>query len=264
MSMGAASLRIAGHSPVARGAVFATACWLTSGLALATPSLAEQPTGARTAVSSKSPASSPALRAPKPQAPVDAPPAAPVPPPAPGSLRGRVLAIARSQLGQRENPPGSNCTKFGPCEAWCADFASWVWRHAGVAFIPHINWVPSLVAWARRRGAWKPGYNDDPRPGDLVIFSGLHVGIVESVGPGGEITMIAGNTPTNNVARRGPAPWNRGTAIGPAPISGYISPTPIKPQAGAATLNALPQPTAAQMAAQDPWDLHRLPSAQQG
>jgi hypothetical protein len=174
-----------------------------------------------------------------------------------------VLAIARSQLGQRENPPGSNCTKFGPCEAWCADFATWVWRHAGLPAIGRIDWVPSLVSWAKQRGVWKPGYNDDPRPGDLVIFSGLHVGIVETVGPADEITMIAGNTPTNNVARRGPVPWNRGTLIGPAPISGYISPTGIRKQAGAATVTALPGPTPAQLVLQDPWDHHPSRSAQQ-
>jgi hypothetical protein len=215
-------------------------------------------------VAGKPPAPRPAnLRAPKPQAPVNAPPATPVPPPAPGTLRARVLALARSQLGQAETPSGSNCTKFGPCEAWCADFATWVWRHAGVPAIGRINWVPSLVAWARQRGAWKPGYNDEPRPGDLVIFSGLHVGIVETVGPYGQITMIAGNTPTNNVARRGPVPWNRGTLIGPAPITGYISPTPVTRQAGVATVSALAQPTPVQMAAQDPWDHHRLPSARQ-
>jgi CHAP domain len=257
--MGALRLRKAGYHQPARRVVIATACALVSGLALAPTSFGGQPvaSGRIASPANLSAASAPELRALRPQAAVGPAPTAPAPPPAPGSLRARVLAIARSQLGQRENPPGSNCTKFGPCEAWCADFATWVWRHAGVPFIPHINWVPSLVAWGRQRGAWKPGYNDYPRPGDLVIFSGLHVGIVESVAPGGEITMIAGNTPTNNVSRRGPVPWNRGTAIGPAPISGYVSPTPVR-QAGAAIVNALPQPTRAQMAAQDPWDREPL------
>ena len=261
--MGPLRLGAASYPQRARGVVIATACALASGLALAPSSLADQAAvSGRIASPMKLPAASaPELRATRSQA-AAGPPTAPAPPPAPGSLRARVLAIARSQLGQRENPPKSNCTKFGPCEAWCADFATWVWRHAGVPFIPQINWVPSLVSWARQRGAWKPGYNDDPRPGDLIIFSGLHVGIVESVGPSGEITMIAGNTPTNNVSRRGPAPWNRGTAIGPAPISGYISPTPIRSLAGTATVSALPQPTPAQMAAQDPWDRHRLPFQQ--
>jgi peptidoglycan hydrolase-like protein with peptidoglycan-binding domain len=172
----------------------------------------------------------------------------------PSELRARIVAVAESQLGQAENPPGSNCTKFGPCEAWCADFATWVWRQAGVPAIGRIAWVPDLVVWGKQHGTWKPGYNNHPRPGDLVIFSNLHVGLVERVSLS-TITIIAGNTSTNNVARRGPASPANGTSMGPAPISGYVSPvtiTGIAPAAAAAS--ALPEPSAAQMAAQDPQD----------
>jgi len=172
-------------------------------------------------------------------------------PPSTGSdVRSRIVAIARSQLGQGEHPPGSNCTKFGPCEEWCADFATWVWRQAGVAGIGRIAWVPNLPAWGRSRRSWKPGYNNDPQPGDMVIFSGLHVGLVERV-TAGTITIIAGNTSTNNVARRGPASPAHGYAMGPAAISGYVSPVPVGGSART-TAAPLPRPTAAQMAAQDP------------
>ena len=172
-------------------------------------------------------------------------------PPSTGSdVRSRIVAIARSQLGQGEHPPGSNCTKFGPCEEWCADFATWVWRQAGVAGIGRIAWVPNLPAWGRSRRSWKPGYSNDPQPGDMVIFSGLHVGLVERV-TAGTITIIAGNTSTNNVARRGPASPAHGYAMGPAAISGYVSPVPVG-GAARATAAPLPHPTAAQIAAQDP------------
>ena len=172
-----------------------------------------------------------------------------------GDTRARIVAAAESQLGQAENPPGSNCTKFGPCEAWCADFATWVWRQAGVPAIGRIAWVPDLVVWGRRHGTWKPGYNNHPQPGDMVIFSNLHVGLVERVSTAGTITIIAGNTSTNNVARRGPASPANGTSMGPAPISGYVSPTtPTGTASTAAAASALPRPTAAQMAAQDPQD----------
>ena len=172
-----------------------------------------------------------------------------------GDTRARIVAAAESQLGQAENPPGSNCTKFGPCEAWCADFATWVWRQAGVPAIGRIAWVPDLVVWGRRHGTWKPGYNNHPQPGDMVIFSNLHVGLVERVSTAGTITIIAGNTSTNNVARRGPASPANGTSMGPAPISGYVSPTTPTGTASTATAaSALPRPTAAQMAAQDPQD----------
>ena len=186
--------------------------------------------------------------------------AAPLPVPR-GDLRARIVAAAESQLGQAENPPGSNCTKFGPCEAWCADFATGVWRQAGVPGIGRIAWVPSLVLWGRQHGTWKPGYDNNPQPGDMVIFSNLHVGLVERVSTLGTITIIAGNTSTNNVARRGPASPANGTSMGPAPISGYVSPIPATGTAGTArTASALPRPTAAQMAAQDPQDLGKPPA----
>jgi len=166
-------------------------------------------------------------------------------------LRSRIVAIARSQLGQGESPRGSNCTKFGPCEEWCADFATWVWRQAGISSIGRIAWVPDLPLWGRRRGSWKPGAWNNPQPGDMVIFSGLHVALVERV-TARTITIIAGNTSTNNVARRGPASPSNGYAMGPAAISGYVSPVPVGRGAGAGAAGPLPQPTAAQMAAQDP------------
>ena len=163
-------------------------------------------------------------------------------------LRSKIVAIAEGQLGQGERPRGSNCTKFGPCEEWCADFATWVWRQAGVSGIGRIAWVPDLPLWGKRHHTWKPGYRNNPQPGDMVIFSGLHVGLVERV-TASTITIIAGNTSTNNVARRGPAPPSQGYRMGPAAISGYVS--PVSGSAAAAG-GPLPQPTAAQMAAQDP------------
>jgi hypothetical protein len=87
----------------------------------------------------------------------------------------------------------------------------------------------------------------------MVIFSGLHVGLVERLLPSGAITIIAGNTASEQVARRGPAFPNDGTVMGPAAISGYVEPTASAPAAAIAA-RALPRPSAAQMAAQDPQD----------
>ncbi len=180
-----------------------------------------------------------------------------VQPAAPGAaagVRSAIVDVARSQLGVAERPLGSNCTPYGPCEAWCADFSTWVWRKAGVSGIGRIAYVPNLVLWAKQRGSWKPGARNNPQPGDMVIFSGLHVGLVERVSASGAITIIAGNTGTMNVARRGPASPLNGTAMGPAAISGYVSPAPVSGAARVAAAAALPVPTAAQMARQDPQD----------
>jgi hypothetical protein len=266
--MGTTSLRVVRCGQATRSAVLATAGSLAACLALATPTLAD--TGGTAPPTTPAPKPQPKPQPPKPQPPKPQPtrsqpvkpqptrPRTPIdqPPPVPvsGDVRSRIVAMAQSQLGQKENPAGSNCTKFGPCEAWCADFATWVWRQAGVSTIGRIAWVPSLVEWGKQHGTWKAGADNNPRPGDFVIFSGLHVGIVETVRPSGVITIIAGNTGTQNVARRGPASWDNGTAMGPAAISGYVSPTSGTRQARASTASALPQPTPAQMAAQDPQD----------
>src|SRR5262249_38822148 len=49
-----------------------------------------------------------------------------------GASGSALVRVARSQLGVSESPLGSNCSKFGPCEEWCALFVAWVWQHAGV------------------------------------------------------------------------------------------------------------------------------------
>ena len=46
--------------------------------------------------------------------------------------------------------------------------------------------------------------------------------------------------------------WLRTSAMGPAAISGYVSPVPLGIGARATAAGPLPRPTAAQMAAQDP------------
>ena len=113
--------------------------------------------------------------------------------------------------------------------------------------------MPDLPLWGKRHGGWKPGYSNNPKPGDMVIFSGLHVGLVERV-TARTITIIAGNTSIDAVARRGPASPADGYAMGPAAISGYVSPVPVSGVSRAAAAGPLPRPTAAQMAAQDPQD----------
>ena len=74
-----------------------------------------------------------------------------------GDVRQKIVSAAAGQLGVGETPRGSNCTPYGPCEAWCADFATWVWRQAGVPGIGRIAWSrtssPGASATARGRRA---------------------------------------------------------------------------------------------------------------
>jgi len=133
-----------------------------------------------------------------------------------GSLSGlgsqntgqRIVAIAESQLGQAEQPPGSN---EGPAIAtyrtatagampgapWCAYFASWVARQAGTplgASGEGLGGVSEIWSWAQSAGrAISNGPGVEPQPGDLIVFGGEHVGIVKEVMPNGDIRTVEGN-----------------------------------------------------------------------
>lgn len=174
--------------------------------------------------------------------------------PAAAVERSRIVAVAQAELadGDRnvERPAGSNCnyytgvfrtwhTASGCASAdgvqfrnsdWCADFAKYVWRAAGVphAEVPETSggvltgWAYSFRDYGTRHGTWHTrasGYT--PQPGDAVVFdwdqSGSidHVGIVTSAN-GSTVHTIEGNssnrTKTNSYAR------------GDVDIVGYSSP----------------------------------------
>jgi hypothetical protein len=118
----------------------------------------------------------------------------------------RALAWAQSQIGQTENPPGSN---DGPAIAtyrsavagaqagqpWCAYFASWAAAQAGTPLGDSgqgIGWVDGIKDWAQRNGKLLPA-GSTPQPGDLILYGGRHVGIVESVATDGSLTTVEGN-----------------------------------------------------------------------
>ncbi len=132
--------------------------------------------------------------------------------PAAGSLGGgsgaRIVAAAESQIGQSEQPPGSNegpaiaayrssTAGAAPGEPWCAYFASWAARQAGEpigAAGEGLGSVSAIWSWAQSAGRAvvnAPGV--EPRPGDLIVFGGEHVGIVRGVLPDGRIATVEGN-----------------------------------------------------------------------
>jgi hypothetical protein len=121
---------------------------------------------------------------------------------------GQVAAVAESQIGQAEQPPGSNegpaiaayrsaTAGAMPGEPWCAYFASWAARQAGEpigAGGEGIGSVSGIWSWAQSVGRAVPnGPGVVPRPGDLIVFGGEHVGIVRGVLPDGRIETIEGN-----------------------------------------------------------------------
>jgi hypothetical protein len=120
----------------------------------------------------------------------------------------RIVAIAESQLGQTEQPPGSNespaiaqyrtaTAGAVPGAPWCAYFASWVARQAGEPIGEQgqgAGAVADVWSWAQSTGRAIPnGPGVVPQPGDLIVFGDEHVGIVRDVLPNGQIQTIEGN-----------------------------------------------------------------------
>jgi len=171
-----------------------------------------------------------------------------------------IVRIAESQLGTAESPSGSNCNPYGPCEQWCSLFVAWVWEKAGVPLrggtAPYA-YSGTLYEWAKAHeggpfavtapgdpplstpeadGARVLPPSATPASGDAVLYgsgpqASDHVGIVERVFAGGQITTIDGNF-GDRVARNGPFIPSEATRYGmPAPIFGYARP-PVPPEGG--------------------------------
>lgn len=174
------------------------------------------------------------------------------------SLRQRIVAIARSQIGYRTRPTRSYCNRFSAywhvgatdcprgeaAEEWCADFAAWVWRRAGVpvlyGFGPgELNaGAGSFYGWGVAHGAWHPagdGYR--PRPGDVAVYglslgataSALHVAVVTAQ-PAGQrgpdVVNGDGDRTGFSVVEFGANEVRADTGRGGgAPLTGYVSPT---------------------------------------
>ena len=136
-------------------------------------------------------------------------PAGMVPTIAPGasSPGSAMTLIAGAEVGQAEQPPGSNdsariaqyrtATVGSGVGPWCAYFVSWVSRQAGMPLGDHgegFGSVDQLYAWAQHNGRAVPnGPGVVPRPGDLIVWD-EHIGIVDQVLPGGKIQTLEGNS----------------------------------------------------------------------
>ncbi|MEU6798045.1 FG-GAP-like repeat-containing protein [Nonomuraea wenchangensis] len=183
--------------------------------------------------------------------------------PAAAATRSDIVSIAQRELadGDRnvERPAGSNCNYYtgvfrtwkpsngcGSAEGvqfrdsdWCADFAKYVWKAAGVrhADVAETSggvltgWAASFKDYGTTYGTWhnrSSGYT--PLPGDAVVFdwdqSGDidHVGIVTSANAGTVFT-IEGNS--------GERTRSKSYSRGDADIVGYSAPLGLTNEAPA-------------------------------
>ncbi len=129
----------------------------------------------------------------------------------------KILEIARSQIGIKEEPPNSNNVKFntayyertvsGGGYAWCAVFVWWVFQQAGAAQLYYggkkTAYCPTLESYHRGQAV-----SGDYRPGDIIFFNfngkknAQHVGICESW-DGRQIITVDGNTAPSSEANGG-------------------------------------------------------------
>jgi hypothetical protein len=119
-----------------------------------------------------------------------------------------IVQVAESQVGQTEQPPGSNngpavamyrtaAAGAEPGEPWCAQFASWVAQQAGTPIGNQgqgFSAVSQIWSWAQQNGrAITNGPGVVPAPGDLIVFGDAHVGVVTGVQANGDIDTVEGN-----------------------------------------------------------------------
>jgi len=153
-------------------------------------------------------------------------------PSASGQSRVEIARAALGQQGVKESK--RNCNPYGPCQEWCASFATWVWQKAGVAGVPrNIHRARGLGLWGIEKGLFKArpaGTDGDPEVGDWVIWGtpsaagAGHVDIVTRVA-NGTIDVVGGNV-DNKVTLRTIDPATKtvnrdGSRLG---ISGYVTP----------------------------------------
>jgi len=127
--------------------------------------------------------------------------------------RESIVAIAKAEIGTKENPKNSNKTKYGEWfgwngVAWCGIFVSWVFYKAGInlgkyklGFTKGFAGCDTALAKFRAMGM----ATVNPMPGDIVFFQfdsdpgAEHVGIyAERLGPDLHY-IIEGNTTAEGV-----------------------------------------------------------------
>jgi hypothetical protein len=90
--------------------------------------------------------------------------------------RQTIIDLAASQVGTKENPPGSNRTKYGEWfglngEKWCAIFVSWVYWQVGSP-LGDIDTNKGFSSCQSGYDHWKNTgeLTDTPQIADIVLF----------------------------------------------------------------------------------------------
>ena len=194
----------------------------------------------------------------------------PAAPPPPSTLAQRISKIANSQdqnaKAVTETPAFSNCNPYTAffnrataagctpgtrAEAWCADFAEWVWLQAG-ASVAGINAMSySFLQQGLSNGTLhRPTASYVPQVGQAIVFGtyggmnggyGSHVGLVTAVNASlHEFKMTSGNW-ENAVIQ---TPWitmDQAKNGAGYPVIGFIDPVPASGAQKAAAFSSAAQ-----------------------
>jgi CHAP domain len=116
----------------------------------------------------------------------------------PGSTT--IADAVASQIFPDPDTQGLFCNPYGPCEQWCALFATWAWEQAGIP-IPRYAFTGDIWGWAAAHGGALPPAVM-PSVGDAVLYgtgpqstsTSVHVGIVTQVWPDDAIMTVGGDS----------------------------------------------------------------------
>lgn len=131
----------------------------------------------------------------------------------------QLLALARRQIGVKENPANSNTVLYntayynrkvaGSNYPWCCTFVWWLFHTLEADSLFYggrkTAYCPTLLEYHKKQGQHIEG---DYQPGDVIFFNfsgkktAAHVGVCESFN-GVSITTIDGNTGSGNEADGG-------------------------------------------------------------
>lgn len=163
------------------------------------------------------------------------------------SLANRIASIAADQAGYSDSPAGTYCNKYSAAmvglgspscgstgnyaQEWCADFAAWVWRQAGVNFTYGSDLTAAAVSfytYGLSHGTWHPTSSAySPQPGDVAVYGlnsagtyATHAAIVTGGGP----DVVNGDWWTGSPSNGGVVEAFGQTTAGGGSLSGYTSP----------------------------------------
>lgn len=115
-------------------------------------------------------------------------------PPTDANTIDKIKGFAANELGVAESGTNHVNRPYNIDDAWCASFATWVWKQSGIDVDwSNKNYVPTVWSDAASKGLADSDMSS-ARPGDLVVFGGQHhIGVVVARN-GNSITTIEGNS----------------------------------------------------------------------